>query len=79
MKTLFYILLITQRLERLFQVPEVLGKFAGAKPVQGNGGVRVIYFNSSQKEIWLLTMYVKNERENIPAQELKKIREAING
>jgi len=41
--------------------------------------VRVIYFNSSQKEIWLLTMYVKNERENIPAQELKKIREAING
>jgi hypothetical protein len=43
------------------------------------GGVRVIYFNSSQKEIWLLTMYVKNERENIPAHELKKIREAING
>ena len=43
------------------------------------GGVRVIYFNSSQKEIWLLTMYVKNERENIPAQELRKIREAING
>ena len=43
------------------------------------GGVRVIYFNSSQDETWLLTMYVKNERENIPAQELKKIREAING
>jgi hypothetical protein len=43
------------------------------------GGVRVIYFNSSQEETWLLTMYVKNERENIPAHELKKIREAING
>ena len=43
------------------------------------GGVRVIYFNSSREETWLLTLYVKNERESIPAHELKKIREAING
>ena len=43
------------------------------------GGVRVIYFNSAAKETWLLTMYAKNERENIPAHELKRIREAING
>ena len=44
-----------------------------------SGGIRVIYFNSSQEDIWLLTVYVKNERENIPAHELKNIREAING
>lgn len=43
------------------------------------GGVRVIYFNSTDAETWLLTMYAKNERENIPAHELKKIREAIDG
>ena len=43
------------------------------------GGVRVIYFNSAAKETWLLTLYAKNERENIPAHELKKIKEAING
>ncbi len=43
------------------------------------GGVRVIYFNSAAKETWLLTMYAKNERVNIPAHELKKIKESING
>ena len=43
------------------------------------GGVRVIYFNSANKETWLLTMYAKSERENISAHELKKIKEAING
>lgn len=41
------------------------------------GGVRVIYVTSRQKEIWLLTMYAKNERENIPAHELGLIRKAI--
>ena len=43
------------------------------------GGVRDIYFNSTNKETWLLTMYAKSERENISAHELKKIKEAING
>jgi hypothetical protein len=42
------------------------------------GGVRVIYFNSEIEETWLLTMYSKNEREVIPAHELKKIKDAIN-
>ena len=50
------------------------GKEGGGK----QGGVRVIYFNSSDEKTWLLTMYAKNERENIPAHELKKIKEAIN-
>ena len=43
------------------------------------GGVRVVYFNTAAEETWLLTMYAKNERENIPAHELKKIKEAIDG
>lgn len=43
------------------------------------GGVRVIYFNSTDRETWLLTMYAKNEQENIPAHELKRIKEAIDG
>ena len=43
-----------------------------------SGGVRVIYFNSSFKVTWLLTLYSKNERETIPAHELKKIKEAID-
>ncbi len=51
----------------------------GKKGAGKQGGVRVVYFNSSDQEIWLLTMYAKNEREYIPAHELKKIKEAING
>ncbi len=44
------------------------------------GGVRVIYFyRAASDEIWLLKMYTKNERENIPAHELKQIKEAIDG
>ena len=42
------------------------------------GGVRVIYYNQFQhEEIWLLTLYAKNERSTIPAQELKLIKEVI--
>ncbi len=42
------------------------------------GGVRIIYFNSANQQTWLLTMYAKNERENIPSHELKNIKEAID-
>ena len=42
------------------------------------GGVRVIYFNNSDYETWLLAIYGKSERESIPAHELKKIRDAIH-
>lgn len=42
------------------------------------GGVRVIYFNRlDQGEIWLLLIYAKNVKENIPSHILKSIREAI--
>jgi hypothetical protein len=41
--------------------------------------VRIVYFNSAEEQTWLLTLYAKNEQENIPAHELKKIKEAISG
>ena len=43
-----------------------------------SGGVRGIYFTRLKSgEIWLLVIYAKNERENIPSHILKAIREAI--
>lgn len=42
------------------------------------GGVRVIYFNRlSEGVIWLLVIYTKAERGNIPAHILKSIKELI--
>jgi hypothetical protein len=42
------------------------------------GGVRVIYFNQlSNGEIWLLLIYSKSARENIPAHVLRAIKEEI--
>ena len=43
-----------------------------------SGGVRVIYYNMvDDEEVWLLTLYAKNERSTIPAHELRLIKEAI--
>ena len=43
-----------------------------------SGGVRVIYyFKKQDDEIWLLTIYSKNETENIPAHILRQIRKEI--
>lgn len=42
------------------------------------GGVRVIYFNRlADGEIWLLLIYAKSARENIPAHMLREIKEVI--
>ena len=42
------------------------------------GGVRVIYYwKKSAYEIWLLTIYAKNEKATIPGHMLKKIAEEI--
>jgi len=42
------------------------------------GGLRVIYYlRSARGEIWMLTLYGKNVREDIPAHLLKRIKEAI--
>jgi hypothetical protein len=43
------------------------------------GGVRVIYFNRlANGEIWLLLIYGKSVRENIPAHVLRQIKEEID-
>jgi len=42
------------------------------------GGIRVIYFWKKQDdEIWMLTVYGKSERSNIPNHIIKKIAEEI--
>ncbi len=42
------------------------------------GGVRVIYFNRlAHGEIWLLLIYGKRARENIPSHVLRQIKEEI--
>jgi mRNA-degrading endonuclease RelE of RelBE toxin-antitoxin system len=42
------------------------------------GGNRIIYYRQTAKgEIWLLTIYAKNEAENIPPQILRQIKEAM--
>lgn len=47
-----------------------------AKGKGKRGGVRVIYyFHNAVGEIWLLTIYAKNEEENIPTEILRKIME----
>jgi len=43
-----------------------------------SGGVRIIYYFKKQDgEIWLLTIYSKNEIKNIPAHVLRQIAEEI--
>ncbi|NKQ35730.1 MAG: transcriptional regulator [Chloroflexi bacterium] len=54
-------------------------KLRWAAPGKGKrGGLRVIYYwQVSQDEIWMLTVYGKSDRESIPAHILKKIAEEI--
>ena len=56
-------------------------KLRWAQPGRGKrGGVRVIYYAKTREGvIWMLTIYAKNEEENIPAHVLRKIREEIDG
>ena len=43
-----------------------------------SGGIRVIYYwKSSASEIWMLTMYAKNEKESIAGHILKQISQEI--
>jgi len=44
------------------------------------GGIRVIYYlRLQQGQIWMLTMYAKNEADSIAGPVLKKIKEALDG
>ena len=43
------------------------------------GGLRVIYYlRRKQDRIWMLTLYGKSARENIPANLLREMKEAID-
>jgi hypothetical protein len=50
-------------------------------PGQGKrGGYRVVYFARVERGvIWMLTMYPKNVKDDIPAHVLRKIREEVEG
>lgn len=56
-------------------------KLRWAQPGRGKrGGIRVIYYAKTRAGIiWMLTIYAKNEEENIPAHVLRKIKEEIDG
>jgi len=44
------------------------------------GGVRVIYYlRLEQGQVWMLTLYAKNEADSIPGVVLKKIKEELDG
>jgi mRNA-degrading endonuclease RelE of RelBE toxin-antitoxin system len=44
------------------------------------GGVRIIYYvKTRDAAIWLLTIYAKNEQENIASETLRKIKDEIDG
>ena len=43
------------------------------------GGLRVIYYlRSTRGELWMLTIYGKNVREDIPANLLRQMKESID-
>ena len=56
-------------------------KLRWAQPGRGKrGGVRVIYYAKTREGvIWMLTIYAKNEEQNIPAHVLRKIKEELDG
>ena len=43
------------------------------------GGVRVVYYNKTTTETWLLTVYAKSETETLSMDALIMMREEING
>lgn len=56
-------------------------KLRWAQPGRGKrGGIRVIYYAKPHEGvIWMLTIYAKNEEQNIPAHVLRKIKEELDG
>ena len=56
-------------------------KLRWAAPGGGKrGGLRIIYYlRSKQGEIWVLTLYAKNEAESISGPILNRIKEEIDG
>ncbi|HEY7673809.1 MAG TPA: type II toxin-antitoxin system RelE/ParE family toxin [Burkholderiales bacterium] len=69
--------------ERVAIVPGSGGvrKLRWAQPGRGKrGGIRVIYYAKTREGvIWMLTIYAKNEEQNIPAHVLRRIKEEFDG
>ena len=57
-----------------------LRKLRWSRPGAGKrGGLRIIYFvRYRPDEFWMLTLYAKAKRENIPAHILKQLLEAFS-
>ena len=55
-------------------------KFRWAVEGRGkSGGVRIIYYwRRTHDEIWMLTIYAKNEEANLPAHFIRRLREEID-
>jgi hypothetical protein len=55
-------------------------KVRWSRPGAGKrGGVRVVYFNRLvDGEIWLLLIYSKSVRDNVPAELLKQLKQEMN-
>jgi hypothetical protein len=51
----------------------------GAKGHGKRGGVRIIYYyRRANGQIWMLTIYAKNEAESVPVAELRALRKLID-
>ena len=49
---------------------------------QGTGkrsGVRVVYYNKTRTETWLLAIYAKSEKESLSVNALLRMKESIDG
>jgi hypothetical protein len=56
-------------------------KLRWSQPGRGKrGGIRVIYYAKTREGvIWMLTIYAKNEEQNIPPHVLRRIKEEMDG
>ncbi|GEM_PF-1368593 len=62
----------------LSQVQEECEKLGGDEKQGKRGGIRIVYFiQLGNGLIWLLTLYAKSKKENIPAHILKTLKEEL--
>jgi len=75
---LYHLSQATPKQVRLCHTLVVFVKCAGVLVQGKRGGVRVIYFNMLEDaKIWLLLIYGKNVKENIPAHIFKRVKEEL--
>ena len=63
-----------------FADPAAFGNCGGFGRARETSGVRVIYYlQLRQGQVWMLTLYAKNEADSISGAVLKKIKEELDG